>query len=246
MFGRKTRSRGPNENQIAPSTHSWQLTPKGFRSRSRESRQSPQKKKNGSWPRLEGENSDYFSPEGFPKPIPIDSHNSFVIIHALQRSCVLAALVLLASSPASAQSDPAENPAVVGRQLPPTRLGVGLQAGPFSGFSIKAYPKFIERRFAPFEAIVLTGSVNFNDLSVFHALILDETAVPGSPLVLYLGPGVVFGSDEGSVFVGVAAVAGVRFFKGRYEIFLELSPRLVLLPERDALDTAAVGFRVYF
>jgi hypothetical protein len=169
-----------------------------------------------------------------------------VNIHALRCSYFLAALVVLACSSASAQSDPAESPVSAGRQLPPTRLGIGLQAGPFSGFSIKAYPRFVERHLVPFEAVVLTGSVNFNDLSVFHAMILDETGVPGSPLVLYLGPGVVFGSDDGSAFAGVAAVAGVRFFKGRYEVFLELSPRLVLLPERNAVDTAAVGFRIYF
>ena len=50
---------------------------------------------------------------------------------------------------------------------------------------------------------------------------------------------------DGRAKVGIASAAGLRFFKARVEIYLEVTPRLMLLPRRDAYAAAGVGFRIY-
>ncbi len=126
----------------------------------------------------------------------------------------------------------------------PGRFGAGLQAGPLSGFSIKVYPKGgSERQRA--DAAVLTGAFNLKGFAYFQASILDETPVRESPLTLYLGPGLTFGTDDNELSLGLVGTAGIRFFKNRVEIYMEISPRLEITPAMHAVSKAGVGFRIY-
>ncbi|MFT4606137.1 MAG: hypothetical protein ACI9W4_002884 [Rhodothermales bacterium] len=135
--------------------------------------------------------------------------------------------------------------AVAARQSqdPPGRFGFGLQAGPLSGFTIKGYPpRGTDGRF---ESLVLTGSLNFKGFAYTQAVLLDELPLRTSPLAVYLGPGLAGEVRDGKVTAGVASAVGIRFFKAHVEIFLELAPRLMLIPSREAYMAAGVGFRIY-
>ncbi len=128
-------------------------------------------------------------------------------------------------------------------QNPPGRLGFGLQAGPLSGFSIKGYPaRGTDGRF---ESVVLTASLNFKGFAFAQAALLDELPLRTSPLTVYLGPGLAGEVRDGRASAGIASAVGIRFFKARVEIYLELTPRLMLLPSREAYAAAGVGFRIY-
>jgi hypothetical protein len=116
--------------------------------------------------------------------------------------------------------------------------------GPFSGFSLKVYPAGASKR-GRADSAVLTGAFNLAGFAIFQAAVLDETDVPQSPLTLYLGPGLALGFDDSDIMFGAVGVAGVRFFRKRVEVYLELSPRLEIAPRVHAVPTAGVGFRVY-
>ena len=92
---------------------------------------------------------------------------------------------------------------------------------------------------------MLTGSLNFKGFAYTQALLLDEIPLRTSPVTVYLGPGLAAELRDGRAKVGIASAAGIRFFKARVEIYLEVTPRLMLLPRRDAYAAAGVGFRIY-
>ncbi|MBO6779814.1 MAG: hypothetical protein JJ896_09205 [Rhodothermales bacterium] len=128
-------------------------------------------------------------------------------------------------------------------QQPPGRAGAGLQAGPFTGFSVKAYQR--EAGVGRVDAVALSGTFNLKGSAMLQFVLVDEVPLRATPLSAYIGPGLVLGLDDSRSIGGLAAATGLRFFRSRVEIYLELIPRLILVEDRRAETTAAVGFRIY-
>lgn len=148
----------------------------------------------------------------------------------------LVALLLMSAADVAGQQAPLQP------SRPAGRFGAGLQAGPFSGFSAKYYREGDRRQIG---ALVLTVSAGLRGHALVQLSALGETPLVESPLTLYLGPGVVVDVLEGDFSVGAAGVAGVRFVKGLFEIYLDLAPRILLLPDLTVQPAAGVGFRIY-
>lgn len=126
---------------------------------------------------------------------------------------------------------------------PPGKTGYGLQAGPLTGVSVKGYG--VPGARGRFESVALTSSFNLNDYLYVQGVLLDELPLPNSPVRVHLGPGLAFEARDNDVSFGLAGTAGLHFFRGKVEIYLELSPRLFLLPSPEARPSAGIGFRFY-
>ncbi len=128
-------------------------------------------------------------------------------------------------------------------QQRPGSMAAGVQFGTPGGVSFKRYRK---PRFA-YEAL---ASWNLNDFFFLSGHVLRERAIPASPLGYYFGPGVLAGAqqkDSQSDFVlGVSGTFGIHFFANRYEVFLQASPRLNLLPGTTGHLGGGIGVRYYF
>lgn len=126
---------------------------------------------------------------------------------------------------------------------PPGKTGYGLQAGPLTGVSMKGYG--VPGARGRFESVALTSSFNLSDYLYVQGVLLDELPLPNSPVRVHLGPGLAFEARDNNVSFGLAGTAGLHFFRGKVEIYLELSPRLFLLPSPEARPSAGIGFRIY-
>lgn len=144
-----------------------------------------------------------------------------------------AATCLLAASPSFAQS-------------PPGDLGIGGQIGDPSGITLKLYQR-------PGFAYDFLAAWDLDRFFFLNAHTLYERPIPDSPLRYFLGPGIVLGIDEDAgpdhdseVVVGVSGQFGVNFFVEQFEVFLQLTPRLSVIPSTDGEIGGGVGLRYYF
>ena len=132
-------------------------------------------------------------------------------------------------------------------QQPAGKTGVGVQFGKPGGVSVKLYRR-------PGFAYEGLAAWNLSDFFFLSGHALYERAIPDSPLGYYLGPGAVAGiqkKDSQSDFVvGVSGTFGVHFFVERYEVFLQVNPRLNLLPGTTGHIGGGIGggigVRYYF
>lgn len=126
---------------------------------------------------------------------------------------------------------------------PPGTFGLGGQVGSPSGITVKWYD-------APGRAFDLFGAWDLNDFFFLNLHMLFERPVADSPLNFYYGPGAYIGvverRRENDVAVGVSGNFGLNFFTERFEVFLQLTPRLNVVPDTRGRLGAGVGLRYYF
>jgi len=80
---------------------------------------------------------------------------------------------------------------------------------------------------------------------------LYERPIPDSPLRYFIGPGGYIGirshpRRDNDVTLGVSAAFGVNFFVERFEVYLQVTPRLDLTPATQGDFGGGVGLRYYF
>lgn len=149
-------------------------------------------------------------------------------------SLFFAAVCLLSASPAIAQS-------------PAGDIGVGAQIGDPSGVTVKLYQR-------PGFAYDFLAAWDLDRFFFLNAHALYEQPIPDSPLRYYLGPGVILGFQEDNgpngndndVVIGVSGQFGLNFFVEQFEVFLQLTPRLSVIPSTDGEIGGGVGLRYYF
>lgn len=145
---------------------------------------------------------------------------------------VLLGWTAMAASPSSLQAQRSEG-----------RFGVGAQAGQPSGLTAKLYR---HAQLAYNAAVVWNlRDVVFADLYRTH-----EFPLPNSPLHLLLGPGIFAGTEgppfENAFTLGISGAFGLNFFKERFEVFVQATPRMRLYPETQARLGGSVGLRYFF
>lgn len=127
-------------------------------------------------------------------------------------------------------------------QGPSGVTAVGGQIGDPSGLSIKMY----QRPGLAYEVLAAWNLGNFYYLSMHGAL---EQPFEESPLHYYWGPGIALGVEKKAgkmeLVVGACANVGVNFFTGRFEVFLQMTPRITLLPDIKGNIGGGVGLRYY-
>jgi hypothetical protein len=161
----------------------------------------------------------------------------------LVRICTCLILAYVVAVPSSAQ-------------MRERRLGVGGMVGKSAGATIKLYVRSPAAETEPASvgsisaianptAVSIDFSIQDEDSYVWTAHALVHHAIPSSPLNIYLGPGTAFGTFDSDLFWGLSSVFGAFFDKSRFEVFMQLSPRLVLVPDVRAEFGSAVGLRYY-
>lgn len=122
-------------------------------------------------------------------------------------------------------------------------VGLGGQVGEPSGLTLKAY----QRPGFAYDFLAAWDLDNFFFLNV-HGLY--ERPLQDSPLRYYYGPGVLLGVRDGrdgdDLTLGLSASFGLNFFIEQFEVYLQLTPRLHLVPETDGAIGGGVGLRYYF
>lgn len=130
-----------------------------------------------------------------------------------------------------------------GASAQPSVISFGVAAGSPGGVSFAISPGKTHR--ARPTAVHALASFDLDDYFLGQAYRVSIVALPESPVTLFAGPGIAAGLDDGRVMTGVGAVAGLRFFRARYEIFVQAQPRLMALPDLTFQPGGAVGFRVH-
>lgn len=147
---------------------------------------------------------------------------------------LLTSLALLTSSQALAQ--PAGG-----------TLGLGGQVGGDSGLTLKSY----RTDGLPFQNLLHARAAdvllawNLDGFFFVDAHLLREEPIPDSPLHYFLGPGLFFLAGGDEFATGVSGNFGVNFFSGPFEVFIQLTPRLGLLPATSGTLGGGVGLRYY-
>ncbi len=159
-------------------------------------------------------------------------------MHRIARlSLFLSALVgagcLVVASPAYAQS-------------PAGEVGLGGQIGDPSGITLKLYQR-------PGFAYDLLAAWDLDRFFFLNAHALYERPITDSPLRYYLGPGILLGfqedagpDEETNIVIGASGQFGVNFFVEQFEVFLQLTPRLSVIPDTDGEIGGGIGLRYYF
>ncbi len=139
-------------------------------------------------------------------------------------------------------------PASVRAQPEGRRLGIGGLVGRTNGVSLKLYlsPIFQAGRLTDIEAIDINMSWNFDDYFFWTGHLLRERPFPMSPLHYFIGPGFAFGYERGDMFWAPSARVGVYFVREQFDVFMQISPRLIVIPDVHGEFGSAVGLRYYF
>ena len=124
----------------------------------------------------------------------------------------------------------------------PQQISVGLLAGPISGLGARAA---LSEPTAGNDGRSVDLSLSFNLQGYVYTSghILRERVLPDSPLRMVIGPGMVTELDDETVSLGVSGTLGAYFLRGRYELLMQLVPRVFLAPEPRGSFGAAVGIR---
>ncbi len=127
------------------------------------------------------------------------------------------------------------------------RFGFGGTVGAMPGVSFKLYLDPDSARTTAAENYAVDVGISWLDVDVYlwsvHAL--TNRSIAGSPLKLFLGPGAVFGSDNARLFWGLSSNLGIYFEKRRFEVFMQITPRILLIPDFRGEFGSAVGLRYY-
>lgn len=122
-------------------------------------------------------------------------------------------------------------------------FGIGGQLGDPSGLTLRLYQR------TGF-AYDLLASWDLDNYFLFNVHGVYEKPLRGAPVHYYLGPGAFVGftdrAGDDDVWLGISGLFGLNYFIERFEIFLQLSPRLSLLPDTDGDLGGGIGLRYYF
>jgi hypothetical protein len=148
---------------------------------------------------------------------------------------ILRALLLAALITGSVGSQEASG------QVPGRNVGIGGQIGDPSGITLKVYER-------PGFAYDFLAAWAFDHFFFFNAHGVFESPIRDSPLRYYLGPGGLIGVREGrnnQLVLGFSGNFGINFYAERFEVFLQVTPRLHLVPGTDGEIGGGVGLRYY-
>ena len=122
-------------------------------------------------------------------------------------------------------------------------VGLGGQIGDPSGVTLRLY----NRAAFIYDFLAAWDLDDFFFLNV-HGLF--ERRFNEAPLNYFYGPGALFGIEqrrgENELVLGLSASVGINYFVERFEVFLQLTPRLNLIPRTNADLGGGVGLRYYF
>lgn len=120
------------------------------------------------------------------------------------------------------------------------RTGLGAQVGRPSGLTAKWYAR-------PDRAYAAAIGWNLRNAVFVAAHRLHEEPLPRSPLHVVFGPGLFAGSDDppgsSDTTLGISGTLGLNFFKERFEVFLQATPRMQLVPATQTRLGGSVGLR---
>lgn len=133
----------------------------------------------------------------------------------------------------------------VSAQRSPGDVGLGVQIGQPTGLTIKIYN--------PGTSVDFLAAWDLDDFFFLniHA-IYDAHLNDARTIHFYYGPGGFIGirdrreGADDDVELGISGNFGLDFLIRRFEIFLQLTPRLALIEATDFDMGGGVGFRVYF
>lgn len=138
-----------------------------------------------------------------------------------------ALLLLLATVPGTSAQDP------------PGPVGLGLQFGAPTGVTVKLY----KRPTFAYSILVAWDLDAFFFLST-HGVV--EQRFDTSPLGLFVGPGLILGIDRRDPVLGISGQIGTNFYRERFEVFIQATPRLRLTPDVLGDWGAGIGLRYFF
>ena len=127
------------------------------------------------------------------------------------------------------------------------RYGIGGLVGTLAGFSAKIYTKqdSLHAGISALQAIDMSIAWSSDDIVLISAHDLTHRIIRNSPLNIFLGGGPVFGSDHRDLVGGVSTVFGVFFEKHRFDVFLQITPQIIILPDLHGRFGSAIGLRYY-
>ena len=125
-------------------------------------------------------------------------------------------------------------------------IGIGGQIGDPSGVTLMIYnPGAMSYDFL--------AAWDSDDFFFLNAHGLFERPISGQrDLRFYYGPGVFLGfrdrgrDDDDDVVIGISGRVGLRYWINAFEIYVQLTPRLSVVPDTDGDVGGGIGFRYYF
>ena len=164
----------------------------------------------------------------------------------------LAVLFVLALGTLSIKISMAESKQGVGLQLdelktervsPASRFGLGLALGDPSGITGKLWLDRIQALNFSLGSPMGAAGVGFYADYLRHLYVFKQE--PRLPI--YVGGGLLFGGNSDEVFTGVRAVFGITYlFHEPFDVFFEIDPHFLVLPELGMGIGLALGARIYF
>lgn len=128
--------------------------------------------------------------------------------------------------------------------------GLGAHFGEPSGVTLKTYTaRPVARGGASFNAYDMLFGWDFDDFFFANVHALHEARLGDSPVNYFLGPGLFIGfRDRGDdeVVFGISGQFGINYFIERFELFVQLTPRLQLVESTDGDMGGGIGARYYF
>ncbi|MDQ7039857.1 MAG: hypothetical protein Q9M35_02860 [Rhodothermus sp.] len=154
--------------------------------------------------------------------------------------CLRLALLFIGMLPVGAQAQPYAH-------TPPGQTGLGGVIGTPSGLSLKIYST--DR--SSFTAYDFLLAYDLDRFFFFSLHGLFEQPLPDSPLNYFFGPGALLGIREhahsnNEMVLGLSVNLGINFFTERFEVFLQVTPRLHLIPATEGDLGGGIGLRYYF
>lgn len=132
-------------------------------------------------------------------------------------------------------------------QVPGRAVGLGGQIGDPSGITLKLYQR-------PGFAYDFLAAWDFDDFFFLNAHALYERPFLDAPRVgrrvprYFLGPGAVLGIEERTdkIVIGLSGNFGINLFIERFELFVQITPRINVIPNTDGDIGGGIGLRYYF
>jgi hypothetical protein len=139
-----------------------------------------------------------------------------------------------------------------GAQVAGHNLGIGGQLGDPSGLAIKWYRSGSggSLNFRAWDFLFAWDTDDDVDRFFVNAHGLFERPISTVPLDFYYGPGLFIGlverdpGDDG-VYLGISGNFGISYEIDRFDIFLQLTPRLALAPDTDGDLGGGIGARFW-
>ena len=127
------------------------------------------------------------------------------------------------------------------KKKPDYPWGIGLVLGGISGVSVK-YWQDVKRAYVFSLGAPIGSGIGIQADYLFHLRPFErEPSVP-----VYIGGGVFVESNKLNTTLGAKGTVGISYiFKEPFDVFVELSPKMVVLPEPGFDVSLAMGGRIY-